>query len=254
MSKTGSRMPSGQAKKSSKRKSQFSPLPTRPARRRWRENEASCQRDDRLLRHLNGRSRIGRGRPFCFYESRRRNPAGASLAPLPDNLHHLIEQPPIGGDGVSATNSRLPIPVREGPSRLPQDRQQRRAVPDAHHRIEHHLRPPRRDQNVAVTITPTPVHPCGGDQMTEGRLPPIRLEAGAIGIQEQRLLQLIYAGDRSAGKFATPRTTSPSTSSPSRMPKSGTPWRKEAVPSSGSMIQVQPESLCCSPNSSPRMP
>ena len=56
-----------------------------------------------------------------------------------------------------------------------------------------------------------------------------------------------------AGEDATPTTGTPSTASAMSVPHTGTPRRKFAVPSIGSMIHCRVESPSV-PNSSPRMP
>src|SRR5574337_304994 len=58
-------------------------------------------------------------------------------------------------------------------------------VDDAHHLVKQHLCTPRGDQDVAVTIAPTPMHPRSGDQMAEDRFPPVRLKIRAVRVQQQ---------------------------------------------------------------------
>src|SRR5215212_6820233 len=75
-----------------------------------------------------------------------------------DYPHDFVEERAVRGDGVSAVNRPRAAPVRESPARLFDYGQKRRAVPDVHHGVEHNVRTPGRDEDVAVTVAPSPTH------------------------------------------------------------------------------------------------
>src|SRR3954462_13902618 len=69
-------------------------------------------------------------------------------------FHYFIKQHAISRDGVAATNRSVAFPIREGAARFFQNGQERSAVPDVHHSVEHNLRASRGDEHVAIAIAP----------------------------------------------------------------------------------------------------
>src|SRR6185437_8061619 len=72
--------------------------------------------------------------------------------------HHFLKQHAIRRDRIPTIRSPHAAPVSKCAASLLHDRQQGRTVPQIHHRIDHHVCPASRDQNITITVTPRPAH------------------------------------------------------------------------------------------------
>src|SRR6266511_315665 len=71
-------------------------------------------------------------------------------------LHHSIKQQAICGNCVASANRSRSIPISKRAFSLFQNRKQRSAIPNVHHRVEHDIGPAGCDENVSVSVTPRP--------------------------------------------------------------------------------------------------
>src|SRR4051794_20752459 len=80
-------------------------------------------------------------------------PGGFPLLGL-ENADHLFIQRGVGCDAIRSPDCVVAGPRRVVPAGFADDRRDGGAVPRVHLRIEHDLRPARRDEHVAIDIAP----------------------------------------------------------------------------------------------------
>jgi len=189
-----------------------------------------------------------------------------------EDSHYLRMQTRVRGHRQFCVYRIPPVPIGDHFPSTSDHRNKRGDIPRMHDRITHNIRPSASNQKISVAITPSADHPHSPGE----RVPTFRIlmecNVECIGRKQCSFCEGFCAAMCIGAPFGVADTVSPTTSclktgwwmQPSigcpqcsraiKVPKSGQAVAKLLVPSIGSSVQTNSESIRSAPYSSPSTP